>query len=148
MTNHLKATKIRAKKRKGATMFHQETSYTLKQLANLLHAEIVGDADFVISGVGDICDAKNNQIIFLDNEKYSKFLKTSQAGACIISRGQAAKYADFQKNFLIVSEPPSSAFQKCLELFIPAVSSGFSGIHPLAFVHPTAEIGKGVSGGR
>lgn len=123
----------------------QEMTYTLGQLADLLHAEVVGDANLVISGVGDICDAEKHQIVFLDNEKYSKFLKSSLAGAFIVSRGQAAKYADPNKNFLIVSESPSSAFQKCLELFVPAVSSGFSGIHPLSFVHPTAVIGKDVT---
>lgn len=124
---------------------HQELTYTLKQLSDLLHAELIGDENLIICGVGDISDAESDQLAFLDNEKYARFMKTSNAGAFIVSRGQATKFAHLNKNFLIVTEAPSSAFQKCLELFIPEVSSGFSGIHSTAVIHHTAILGKDVT---
>ena len=48
------------------------------------------------------------------------------------------------KNYLITDDP-SRAFQKIVELLHQAGSSAFSGIHPTAVIHPTATLGKEVS---
>lgn len=118
--------------------------YTLQQLADLLQVEVQGNADTLISGIEDINDAQPCHVTFLDNEKYARFIKTTQAGAIILSKAQAKKYSDLNKNFLVVSELPAVAFQKCIELFISPIDSGFTGIHPTAVIHPSAHIGKNV----
>ncbi|WP_348664026.1 UDP-3-O-(3-hydroxymyristoyl)glucosamine N-acyltransferase [Chlamydia vaughanii] len=122
----------------------QEPVYTLQQLADLLQVEVQGNAETPISGIEEISEACANHVTFVDNEKYARFIKTTQAGAIILSRAQAQKYGHLNKNFLVVSEFPSIAFQKCVELFISPIDSGFPGIHPTAVIHPTAQIGKDV----
>lgn len=122
----------------------QELVYTLQQLADLLKVEVQGNTETPISGVEEISAAKAHHVTFLDNEKYARFIKITEAGAIILSKAQAQKYGHLNKNFLIVSEFPSIAFQKCIELFISPVDSGFPGIHPTAVIHPTASIGKDV----
>nr|CRI42415.1 UDP-3-O-acylglucosamine N-acyltransferase [Chlamydia pneumoniae] len=119
--------------------------YTLKQLAELLQVEVQGNIETPISGVEDISQAQPHHIAFLDNEKYSSFLKNTKAGAIILSRSQAMQHAHLKKNFLITNESPSLTFQKCIELFIEPVTSGFPGIHPTAVIHPTARIEKNVT---
>ncbi|AAP05224.1 UDP-3-O-(3-hydroxymyristoyl)glucosamine N-acyltransferase [Chlamydia caviae] len=122
----------------------QKLVYTLQELADLLKVEVQGNTETPISGVEEISEAQAHHITFLDNEKYSRFIKITEAGAIILSKAQAQKYGHLNKNFLVVSEFPSIAFQKCIELFIPPVESGFPGIHPTAVIHPTAHIGKDV----
>lgn len=117
-----------------------QSTYSLEQLADFLKVEFQGNGATLLSGVEEIEEAKTAHITFLDNEKYAKHLKSSEAGAIIISRTQFQKYRDLNKNFLITSESPSLVFQKCLELFITPVDSGFPGIHPTAVIHPTAII--------
>ncbi|AHK63157.1 UDP-3-O-(3-hydroxymyristoyl)glucosamine N-acyltransferase [Chlamydia avium] len=122
----------------------KKLAYTLQQLADLLQVEAQGNVETLISGVEDINEAQPHHVTFLDNEKYARFIKTTQAGAIILSKAQAQKYGDLNKNFLIVSELPAIAFQKCIELFISSIDSGFKGIHPTAVIHPSAHIGKNV----
>lgn len=121
-----------------------KVSYTLEQLAKLLNVEVKEHTEVLISGVEDISEAQPNHVTFLDNEKYARFMKTTQAGAIILSKSQAKKYEQINKNLLIVSDSPSLTFQKCIELFIPSMDSGFPGIHPTAVIHPTAQIGENV----
>lgn len=122
----------------------KELVYNLQQLADLLQVELQGNAKTLISGVEDINEAQPHHVTFLDNEKYVRFVKTTQAGAIILSKAQAQKYSHLNKNFLIASELPSITFQKCIELFISSIDSGFTGIHPTAIIHPSARIGKNV----
>ncbi|ANH79044.1 UDP-3-O-(3-hydroxymyristoyl)glucosamine N-acyltransferase [Candidatus Chlamydia sanziniae] len=118
--------------------------YTLTQLAELLQVRVQGNLETPISGIEEISNAKAHHVTFLDNEKYTNFLKTTEAGAIILSKSQAMQYAYLNKNFLITSESPSQTFQKCIELFIKPAESGFAGIHPTAVIHPTAHIGANV----
>ncbi|SPN73446.1 UDP-3-O-acylglucosamine N-acyltransferase,UDP-3-O-[3-hydroxymyristoyl] glucosamine N-acyltransferase,Acetyltransferase (isoleucine patch superfamily),UDP-3-O-[3-hydroxymyristoyl] glucosamine N-acyltransferase,Bacterial transferase hexapeptide (six repeats) [Chlamydia serpentis] len=119
--------------------------YTLKQLAELLQVEVQGNIETPISGVEDISQAEAWHITFLDNEKYSSFLKNTKAGAIILSKPQASQHIDLKKNFLITNESPSLTFQKCIELFIKPATSGFSGVHPTAVIHPTVCIEENVT---
>lgn len=118
----------------------QHTAYTLQQLAEFLQVDAIGNLDTLITGIEDISAAEAHHVTFLDNEKYAHFLKTTHAGAIIVSKTQAQKHAGLNKNLLITHESPSQVFQKCIELFIPPVTSGFVGIHPTAVIHPTATI--------
>lgn len=116
----------------------QEAVYTLKELAKLLQVDVQGNLETLISGVEEIGEAKSHHVTFLDNEKYISFMKKTEAGAIVVAKLHAEKYAYLNKNLLISSDSPSLVFQKCVELFIKPASSGFEGIHPTAVIHPTA----------
>ncbi len=119
------------------------TSYSLEELSNLTSSKLVGDPDYRIQGVENLESASEKEASFLANPLYLKQLKQSNAGVVFIK-----ELPDFEtsQNYLI-SPDPSKAFQVLIELFNdPSLfESGFTGIHPSAIIHPTAEIADHVT---
>ena len=118
---------------------------TLQALAQLTGSTLIGSSECVITGVADIESATPHEATFLANAKYNKLLHSTQAGVIFIDP-QTEKIEG--KNFL-VSENPSSAFQKVVEFFFKGrnVQTGFSGIHKTAVIHPTAKLAANVQVG-
>ncbi len=59
-------------------------AWTLAQIAEHIGGEVMGDASFLVDSFATLQRAKANQISFLANSKYKKYLAGSQAGAIII----------------------------------------------------------------
>jgi UDP-3-O-[3-hydroxymyristoyl] glucosamine N-acyltransferase len=110
---------------------------TVREIADFIKGEVVGDQDAVITGVAGIEDAGQGDITFISNPKYAAFLDKTGASAIITSREitSAAKP-------LIRTENPSIAFVKAVSFILPAEI-----VHPKG-IHPTAIIGKGVRLGK
>jgi len=121
----------------------QETvrHYTLAYLAQITGSQLLGNPDYLISGVNDLEKAEAHQASFCENPRYEKLLKTTGAGVVFIAPSATKEKG---RNFLI-NACPSLAFQKVIELFIQAPVSGFPGIHPTAVMHETVELGDGVT---
>ncbi|HEY4255082.1 MAG TPA: UDP-3-O-(3-hydroxymyristoyl)glucosamine N-acyltransferase [Chlamydiales bacterium] len=116
--------------------------YSLKELAALSAARLVGNGDFLIHGVNTLDDAGATDISFLANPLYNEAMKQSHAGAVCVGP-DAPLLPD--KNFL-VSENPSATFQKIVELLLNVSrGSGFEGIHPTAVIHPSVKLGANVN---
>ncbi|MGB2102252.1 MAG: UDP-3-O-(3-hydroxymyristoyl)glucosamine N-acyltransferase [Porticoccaceae bacterium] len=115
-------------------------SYSLKQIASFLDAEIVGDESTVITGLATLESAKANELAFLSNPKYAKELNSCQAGAVIL---QSAQAQSFNGNCLIVKDAYLS-YAKISAWFdrAPTVEKA---IHASATIDPTAIIGDAVS---
>ncbi len=117
------------------------SQYTLSELAELTGAQLIGDPEHVITGVENLEAARFYEAAFLENPRYEKQTEATHAGVVFV-------YRDFSplpgKNYL-VTDHPSLAFQKVIELFVPPHPSGFSGIHPAATIHAEAIIEEGVS---
>jgi UDP-3-O-[3-hydroxymyristoyl] glucosamine N-acyltransferase len=110
-------------------------SKTLAQLTDYLSGELIGDADYVIGGVGTLQKANSDQLAFLANSKYSKFLKETQAG-CVILREEDKPY--LQSQAIVVSDP-YVAYAKAAALLFPRPKQQ-AGIHPLAIIAVTATV--------
>lgn len=122
-----------------------QRTITLKELATLTNAELIGDPNYIILGVADLQSASSSDVSFLANTRYEEAMKRSSAGALFISPSQVhAK----ERNYLIVNDP-SSAFQKAIQHFYgdKAELTGFTGIHPTAVIHPTAKLHPNVEVG-
>ena len=115
--------------------------YTLSDLAELTGAQLIGDPDYLITGVENLEAARPCEAAFLENPRYAKQAEATQAGVVFVYRSFSPLAA---KNYL-VTDSPSLAFQKVIELFAPPHPSGFSGIHPAAIIHSQAIIEEGVS---
>jgi UDP-3-O-[3-hydroxymyristoyl] glucosamine N-acyltransferase len=125
-------------------------SYSLAELAVLCSAKLIGNPDYLISGINTLDEASPSDASFLANTRYNEAanirynaaMKQSQAGVVCVDE-QAPLIEG--RNYL-VSASPSSAFQKILEQVFkdPSSGSGFTGIHPTAVIHETAEIGPDV----
>lgn len=115
--------------------------YSLKELAALTAATLIGDPELQITGINTLDEALSSDASFLANPKYVEAMKKSSAGVVCIDPNTSPIPG---KNYL-VSPNPSRAFQLIAEKLIPTSRSGFTGIHPSAVIHPSAKIGFNVT---
>lgn len=110
--------------------------YTLAELAAKTAAKLIGDPNLSISGVNTLDQATPEDASFLANSRYCEAMKQSIAGVICIDEQTSMIEG---KNYLI-TENPSRAFQIIAELLLSMSASGFTGIHPTAIIHETAQI--------
>ena len=108
---------------------------TLGQVAAAGNAELRGDASVIITGVATLQNAGPEQVSFLTNSRYRKFLSQTQAAAVILSRKDAA---DCTLPALI-ADNPQLAYARVAALFAPLVKR-HQGIHASAWVSSKAQI--------
>jgi len=115
---------------------------TLKEIAQLIEGEVVGDGGIVITGVAGIKEAKNGDITFLANPKYFSLLDKTGASAIITSR-------EVEKTVkpIIRTENPSLAFAKIIDSFTPSEVTHPKGIHNTAILGKNISLGKNVAVG-
>ena len=113
---------------------------TLAELAALVNGKILGDPQLLIKGVAGIREAKNDEITFLSNPRYSKELAQTAAGAIIIS-----PEVQLQGLAAIVCDNPYLAFARILDIFYPAEKVIPAGVHISTVISPQAKLGANVS---
>lgn len=116
---------------------------TVREIAQIVGGEIVGDPDTVITDVQGIKEAKKGSITFVANPKYLVLLKSTEASAVIVSRNN--HYSVNSDLTLIKVENPSLAFSKIIALIGPEPIKFKPGIHPTAIIGKNVMIGKDVS---
>ncbi len=116
--------------------------FSLKELAKILAARLVGDPNHEIMGVNTLDEAAREDLSFLANPRYLEAMKKSRAGAICVDESTLLSEG---KNYLIC-ENPSAAFQKIAErLLLSSSGSAFQGIHPTAVIHESVQIGPDVT---
>lgn len=116
-------------------------SVNLKQIAELVSGEIVGDPSTVVSGVSSINEAGPGDLVFADS-KQNLSIAESSAAAAVLTRHQSPSCA---KPVVMVSDP-RQAFAAVLKLFAPKLDVE-PGIHEAAYVAPSVRVGQNVSVG-
>jgi UDP-3-O-[3-hydroxymyristoyl] glucosamine N-acyltransferase len=111
----------------------------LKELAQLVDGEVLGDGEVKILGVAPIEEARRGEITFVGHAKYLSKLNETEASAIIVSRG----VGEGDKPLLRVANP-QLAFAKILQVYAhrPYEPRGVDG---RAWVSPTATVGKDTS---
>ena len=110
-------------------------SYSLKDLADKVKGELVGDPDLVISSIATIQNASSGCISFLANPKYKKFLKESSASAIIVSHELSSRL----ETPGIIAEDPYAAYAIISSMFTRH-RNPYSDKSISYFVHETAEV--------
>ena len=110
-------------------------SYSLKDLADKVKGELVGDPDLVISSIATIQNASSGCISFLANPKYKKFLKESSASAIIVSPELSMRL----ETPGIIAEDPYAAYAIISSMFTRH-RNPYSDKSISYFVHETAEV--------
>ncbi|MES3041264.1 MAG: UDP-3-O-(3-hydroxymyristoyl)glucosamine N-acyltransferase [Pseudomonadota bacterium] len=111
------------------------SNITLGTLAQELNAELKGDPDHVISGLGTLQNAQSHQLTFLANPRYRPLLASTRAGAVLMRLQDCGDYtgpALFVANPYVAFATLSHRFDSTPTL--PA------GIHPSAIIAESAEI--------
>lgn len=119
-----------------------ELSFTLADLAAQLDAELRGDPALVIRGLATLQEAGADQLSFLANPQYRKFLPDSQAGAVLLT---AADAEGFSGNALVVANP-YLAYAGLSHQFDRKPKAAV-GIHPTAVVDEGAQVDASASVG-
>src|SRR6266852_1271151 len=111
----------------------------LRHLASRLGCELVGDGEIEISGVSGMEQAVPGQLTFLANPTYAPKVKQTRASAILID--QPVRDLPIAS---VVSANPYVDFARALELFYQPPRPA-PGIHPLASIAPTAQVGENAS---
>ncbi len=110
----------------------------LSDIAGRLGLTLQGE-DAEVIGVNTLENASPDEISFLANPRYTDQLATTKACAVIVSEEHAGHVRR-----ALVSQNPYQDFGRVLELFARPQGS-FSGISPLAFIHPEAQLDNDVT---
>ena len=114
---------------------------TLKEIAQVIKGEVIGDGSTVITGVSGIKEALAGEITFLANAKYAHLLSATAASAIIISKDTEAPAG----KAVIRVENPSLAFAKVISLIAPAATKHHPGIHPSVVLGKDVKLGRDVA---
>lgn len=112
---------------------------SLSDLAERLGCVLEGDGRTILRGAGTLNEAREDQISFLANARYERFMEQTQAAAVIV----ATNYQGAGKN-LLRCDDPYFAFRQAMVLLYGFRVHPFTGVDPSARVDRTARLGENV----
>ena len=118
---------------------------TVEQLAALVHGRLVGDGNVPIQSARPVAEAGPGDITFIDDERYAKMLRLSPASAAIVGP-HFKKASSGDREFPVIEvDDPRSAFVAVRTHLKGETGPRWTGIHPQAYVSPSAKIGVRVA---
>jgi len=117
-------------------------SVTLGDLAARFDCALAGDADVPVSGVGTLQAAGPEEISFLANPRYRRYLDSTRAAAVILSEADAAA----SPVPALIAKDPYLTYARVATLLHP-LPRHESGVDPSAVIAGDARLGEGVSVG-
>jgi UDP-3-O-[3-hydroxymyristoyl] glucosamine N-acyltransferase len=114
---------------------------TLQELADLVDGSVDGDGSTVITGISGVKEAREGDITFIANQRYSGLLQETQASAVVVHKDL---HNDLPMPAIRVKNP-DLAFAKIVESIAPKYHKLEPGIHPTAQVAEGVELAEGVS---
>ena len=117
-------------------MSHQ--AYSLKHLAEAVGGEVHGDPDIQITGISTLQSARADQLSFLANPAYEKYLENTLAGAVIVH----PKLLDKCVTHVLVHENPYLAYAQLSHFWDRSslIQKSDYSVHPKAVIHENATI--------
>ena len=116
---------------------------TVEEIAKIINGEVVGDKKLVLTGISGIKEAKEGDLTFLANPKYTPLLNSTKASCVITSKDTESS----DTLTLIKTDNPNMAFAKMVELIAPPKPAVEKGVNKLASVGKNVKLGKDVSVG-
>jgi UDP-3-O-[3-hydroxymyristoyl] glucosamine N-acyltransferase len=108
--------------------------FTVSQIAEQLHGEVIGDGAAMITGLATADSAKQGDLTFAEKDTYFAAAEQSQATAILVSNGFTSS-----KKALIRVPNARVAVARLLPVFFPPDQHA-PGIHPGATIAPSAQI--------
>ena len=120
----------------------KDIQYYLEQYFDVV--ELVGSGELLISAPAKIETAQKGQASFISNEKYTKYLSTTEASLVIVHRSVSVDEFSHKTSFLKVSDP-YTAFVFLLKKFATPRIVAPTGVAQTAVIGKDVTIGDGVS---
>ncbi len=111
--------------------------HTVYEISSLINGEIVGDSSVKINGPAKIEEAAKGDICFYNNDKYSKYLETTEASAILVSSDEKIKYRPGISYILVGNV--YQAIAKLLQIYSNDENIN-EGIHSTSIIDDTATI--------
>lgn len=106
-------------------------------------ARLLGSPELLIDSLSPLETAGSSALAFLSHPKYTQKLSQSKAGCVVV--GLAAEHAAVKRGSCIVVDDPYFYFARLTQLWKRLHSADVAaGIHPSAFIDPTASLARGV----
>lgn len=115
--------------------------FTAQQIADIVGGRVEGDANVAITDFAKIEEGRAGCISFLSNAKYKHFIYETQSTVCLIDESITLEKAIPSTLTLIRVKSAYESVAHLLQLYNSMMPKK-TGIDPLAFVSPTAHIGK------
>ncbi len=115
--------------------------FTAKQIAEYLHGTVEGDADVKLSDLAKIEEGREGTLTFLSNPKYTHFIYTTGASACLVNQDFVAENPVVTT---LIRVPNAYEALAALLKLVESVKPKKQGIHPSAVVAQSAALGEGV----
>ena len=113
---------------------------SIKDIASLLDAEIIGNPAFVITGVSSFDDSNETDITFASDIKFLSKIEHTRAGAIIVPSSYLPDEENHRDKIFLKTENPKVSFFKLVSHFHPVKKTAPG-------IHSTAEIGLDVKFG-
>lgn len=120
---------------------HNNGPFIVKELAKFINCKFIGDGEKSIVGINAIQEAKENELAFLDNPKYVKYLSETNAGVVIV-KPELIDHLQ-EDTTAILSENPHPDYAKISNLFYVKEFQEES-ISEKAEIHKSVQLGKNV----
>jgi len=117
----------------------KKACYSLASIANAIGGTLVGEPEILISGLCSLQKASPDKLSFLSNRAYKHYLKTTSAGAVIVSNDDQLLFSGNK----LISEDPYLAYALASKLFVDSPKF-LSGIHSSANLHSSVSLPKDV----
>jgi len=113
---------------------------TLKEIAEFIDGELVGNGNIIITGISGIKEASEGDITFVANPKYLALIETTHASAIITPSD-----IEVTSKPIIRTQSPSLAFAKLVSFIAPSEAKHIKGIHPSAVLGKDVSLGRDVA---
>lgn len=113
--------------------------FSAKQIAKMLHGEVEGNPDIVVSKLSKIEEGSQGSLSFLSNPVYTNYVYSTNASIVIVNKDFKA-----EKSFnctLIRVEDARAAFTQLLEAY-NQINNNQTGIEQPSFISKSAKIGE------
>ncbi len=115
--------------------------FTAKQIADFIGGRIEGNEQAVVNTFAKIEEGKKGAISFLSNPKYTNYLYETKASVVLVNEDLELEHP--VSATLIRVKNAYECVAKLLQMYASTMPKK-TGIHPLAFVSESAEVGKDV----
>jgi UDP-3-O-[3-hydroxymyristoyl] glucosamine N-acyltransferase len=111
----------------------------LKEIAELIGGEVIGDDQVMITGIHSLLEASPGEISFFGDPRFKERLKETKASALLVPA-----FTELYAGPQVVVPNPALAYARVASLFASPLPR-FSGKSEKAFIHKSARIGEDVS---
>ena len=112
----------------------------LGELSEKLGGKLTGDPSRTVRGVNALPDAGPDEVTFLANSRYERYMADSRAAAVLVSEGYKGP-----GDSLIRCADPYHAFREAMVLLVGFRRHPFEGVDDAARVDPSASLGEDVA---